>query len=71
MSRRDQIDKAVCQLNKSSAGRNAIKSLLAWLEDDGLTLDGQNQNAVFLLLESAWGGFAGTTRDLMRETIEP
>lgn len=64
-----QIENAVRQLSRSVAGRNTLKALLAWLDDDGLSLDANNQFAVRVLLDAAWGRFAGTTRDLMREAV--
>lgn len=47
-----------------------MRHLLAWLDDDGLSLDRQNQDAVINILEGAWGPYAGTARDYMREFVE-
>ena len=71
MSHTQQITNAVAQLRKSEAGNNALTALLSWLDDDGLTLDAVNQEAVFQLLAHAWGGYAGSTRDLMRKAVTP
>lgn len=66
----DHICEAVAQLAKSGRGRNAMRHLLCWLDDDGLGLDTANQDAVIALLELAWGGWAGSVRDVMRDRIE-
>lgn len=58
-------------LDKTSRGRQAMRYLLAWLDDSGLGLDAIGQEAVLELLDGAWGGFAGTARDVMREYVEP
>jgi hypothetical protein len=60
---------AVEQLAKSEKGLNAIRHLLAWLEGDGLSLDSNNQIAVFTLLAGAWNGFPGSAREFMREYL--
>ena len=64
----DEVRAAVTQLAKSRKGMAALQSLRTWLDDgDGLSLDGANQDAVFTLLEAAWGGMAGTVLDAMNE----
>ena len=66
---------AANQLANSRVGRNALRTVLAWLYDqqslsgDGLALDVDNQAAVLTLLEGAWGQYAGTARDAMREAL--
>lgn len=57
------------KLSRSEHGRSAMKHVLAWLDDDGLSLDSNNQNAILMLLRAAWGGYAGTARDVMREAV--
>lgn len=58
------------QLGKSRRGRNALKVILGWLDDDGLLLDFENREAITELLGLAWGGMAGTVRDEMRRIVE-
>ena len=62
---------AVEYLTRTERGRNALKRLLAWLDDDGLGMDAYNQRAAMTVLESAWGPWSGTARDLMREEAIP
>ncbi len=64
----DLFEAARC-LNKSSRGRNAMKRLLAWLDDDGLALDIVNKEAVLTLLTGAFGEYPGTARDAMRDAL--
>lgn len=61
-------EQAIAQLAKSQRGRNALRRLLEWLDDDGLGLDQHNQEAVYQVLAAAWCA-PGSTRDLMREAI--
>jgi hypothetical protein len=65
----EDVRKAVEQLARSDKGRSAMRHLLKWLEDDGLSLDHENQAAAVTVLKGAWGAWAGTTRDLLREAI--
>ena len=66
-----QIRNAARQLAESEKGREALGCLLNWLErSSGLSLDGRNQEAVLLLLQAAWGGYAGTVRDAMHAAVE-
>lgn len=64
------IQDAVAQLAKSRKGRNAMRHVLAWLDDDGLALDEQNQEAISVLLQAAWSGLAGSSRDAMRAALD-
>jgi hypothetical protein len=59
---------AIADLNKSDRGRNALRRMLVWLDDDGLGLDGVNQDAIVFLLREAWRR-PGSTRDLMRAAL--
>lgn len=61
----------VQQLQKSRVGRNAIKALSAWLDNDGCLLDTANQEAVYRLLAGAWGGLAGSVTDALRDAVNP
>lgn len=70
MTDRETIDRSVQLLARSRIGRNAMRRVLAWLDDDGLSLDGQGQDAVQSLLAAAWGPYAGSTRDAMRAALE-
>lgn len=56
-------------LSRSDKGRDALERVLDWLESSGLSLDGRNQQAILTLLENAWGGYAGTVRDVMHEAL--
>ena len=64
------VTDAVRHLARTSRGRNALKRLLEWLDDDGLGLDMVNQEAVLTLLDGAWGKYPGTARDAMRAALE-
>lgn len=65
----DEISVAVGILSQSSRGRNAMRHALAWLDDDGLGLDQRSQEAVLALLDAAWGSYAGSVRDAMRDSL--
>jgi hypothetical protein len=60
---------AARHLAKSDKGRKALRAVVDWLEDSGLSLDGQNQNAILELQRLAWEGWAGTVRDAMHEAL--
>lgn len=64
------LEHAVTILNRTDRGRNAMRHMLAWLDDDGLGLDGDGQVAARTLLNGAWDGWAGTARDLMRDALD-
>jgi ABC-type hemin transport system ATPase subunit len=64
------LTRAVAQLQKSGKGRDALKALITWLDEGGVSLDGLNQQAVFTLLRATWGSHPGTARDLMRDAVE-
>lgn len=65
-----EIYSAAEHLSETVRGENALRVLLAWLYDgDGLGLDAENQEAVLTLLHGAWGPWAGTVRDAMREAL--
>lgn len=57
-------------LSKSNRGRQALSALLEWLDDGGCCLDGQNKEAVLILLRGAFGEFTGSARHVMREALE-
>ena len=67
---RQDVEEAVSHLARSRHGREAMQSLLSWLDANGCSLDQVNQECVFTVLEAAWGAYAGTTRDLMREALD-
>lgn len=56
-------------LATSDRGLDALHRVLEWLEISGLGLDRRNQNAILTLLTNAWGGYAGTVRDVMHEVL--
>ena len=63
------VGHAARHLAKSEKGRDALRRVLDWLEASGLSLDGQNQNAILELQRIAWEGWAGTVRDAMHKAI--
>jgi hypothetical protein len=71
--KRDMAEQAVrfaCRhLAKSDKGRKALRAIVDWLEDSGLSLDGQNQNAILELQRMAWEGWAGTVREAMHAAL--
>lgn len=67
----DDLEKAVEQLNRSDKGRTAMRDLLAFLENGGISLDGNNQHHVLCLLSGAWGNYAGTTLEALRSAVTP
>jgi hypothetical protein len=66
---KEQLDKAGSQLAESEKGRQAMKDLLAFLDNGAVGLDEQNQAAIMALLDGAWGEYAGTARDVMRDWL--
>ena len=60
---------AAQRLSKSDHGRDALRRVVEWLDNSGVSLDRGNQEAVLTLLAGAWGPFAGTARDVMREAL--
>lgn len=57
------------QLAKSEKGQDALRRVVDWLENSGLSLDHRNQEAILALLDAAWNGYAGTVRDVMHEAL--
>jgi len=43
--------------------------LAHWVEEAGLSLDAENQEAVITLLSGIFGELTGTTRELMEEAV--
>lgn len=66
----DQADlaKYVARLSNSQKGRNAMRHVLEWMDDDGCALDYANQDAIGALIALCWR-YPGSTRDAMREAI--
>lgn len=64
-----EIERAVEQLCQSARGRSAIQHVLAWLDDDGLALDGTNQKAITFLISRAFE-LPMSTRDAMRAATQ-
>ena len=65
----EQLDKAGSNLAESEKGRQAMRDLLAFLDNGAIGLDEQNQAAVLALLDGAWGEYAGTSRSIMRDWL--
>lgn len=65
------LDRAVVQLGRSEKGQQAMRDLLALLENGGISLDADNQTHVLCLLSGAWGNYAGTVLETLREVVNP
>jgi len=65
----EQLDKAGSLLAESEKGRQAMRDLLAFLDNGAIGLNEQNQAAIMALLDGAWGEYAGTARDVMRDWL--
>jgi hypothetical protein len=65
----EQLDKAGSLLAESEKGRQAMRDLLAFLDNGAIGLNEQNQAAIIALLDGAWGEYAGTARDVMRDWL--
>ena len=55
----ENLERAVVQLNRSEKGKQAMRDLLALLENGGISLDAENQLHFFCLLSGAWGNSRG------------
>lgn len=66
----DKLEAAAKQLARSDRGRKTMQHLLDWFDDVGLGLDGENKQAVRVLLEGVWGPYCGSGRDVMRDQLE-
>ncbi|MBA4019177.1 MAG: hypothetical protein C0483_18580 [Pirellula sp.] len=62
------VTESIKRLSASERGKSAMRQVLAWLDNDGLSLDDSNKDAIVALLISAWE-HPGTVRDKMREAI--
>jgi hypothetical protein len=62
------LEQVIGQLSGSDRGRNAMRRILDWMDDDGLGLDMHNQTAALSLIAAAWR-FPGSARDAIREAI--
>ena len=67
----ENLERAVVQLNRSEKGKQAMRDLLALLENGGISLDAENQLHFFCLLSGAWGNYAGTALEALRCTVRP
>ena len=65
----EDLERAVAQLNRSEKGQQAMQDLLAFLENGGISLDGENQLHVLCLLSGAWGNYAGTALEALRGMV--
>ena len=50
----EDLERAVVQLNRSEKGKQAMRDLLAFLENGGISLDAENQLHFLCLLSGAW-----------------
>ena len=67
----EDLERAVTNLSRSDKGRQAMRDLLAFLENAGISLDAENQRHVLCLLSGAWGSYAGTTFEALRSVVRP
>jgi hypothetical protein len=63
----EQLDKAGSKLAESDRGLQAMRDLLAFLENGAVGLDDDNQAALMAILNGAWGEYAGTALDVLRD----
>lgn len=66
---RADMEQAVEVLQGSERGLATLRGVLGLLDDSALGLDYRGQNAVVTLLQAAWGSYAGSTRDCMRDAL--
>jgi hypothetical protein len=64
-----ELFRAANLLASHDGGRDALRRLVDWLDSGGCSLDQRSQQAVLTLLAVAWGGYAGTALDVMREVL--
>ncbi len=67
----EELEQAVAQLSRSDKGQQAMRDLLAFLENGGISLDAINQRQILGLLSGAWGSHAGTALELLRDAVSP
>lgn len=65
----NEIKAAIDQLMRSERGELAVVGLAHWIEDHGIGLDEQNQNAVITLLQAVWGPQRGTARGMVLDAV--
>jgi len=63
------IRQAVGLLSRSQRGRNAMRHLLACLDDGAGMMGGAEQDAVTTILAGAWGGYPTAAREAMRDAL--
>jgi hypothetical protein len=61
---------AAAQLNRSERGRQAMKDLLALLDNGADALDFENQAAVATFLRAAWSNMPSGARETLREGLQ-
>lgn len=66
---RADMEQAVEVLQGSERGLATLRGVLGLLDDSALGLDYRGQNAVVTLLQAAWGPYAGSARDCMRDAL--
>ena len=67
----EDLERAAMQLGRSDKGQQAMRDLLAFLENGGISLDGNNQLHVLCLLSGAWGNYSGTALEALRWMVNP
>jgi predicted RNA-binding Zn-ribbon protein involved in translation (DUF1610 family) len=65
------IQRAIEVLGRHERGRNAMRDLLAMLDNGGLGLDGSGRHSIMLLLAAAFGSLPGSACDGMRAAASP
>lgn len=68
-SQQQDLDYAIGQLARSGRGKSAMRQVLAWMDNDGLSLDHLNQEAIVMLIQLCWSQ-PMATRDAMREACQ-
>lgn len=65
----DYLRGAAQYLAQTIRGRRALRKLSECIDDEFSGLDHRNQAALFALLHASWGAYAGTTREVIHQTL--
>ncbi len=61
------LSHSIERLQRSEKGRATLRALQSWLvEGDGCSLDGYGKQCAQNLIDAAFGSYAGTALDLLR-----
>lgn len=64
-----QLAAAARRLASSERGSQALHDLDQLLSNGGCSLDADNQQAIFTLLQGVWGSYTGTALDAIRDQL--